>query len=114
MYPGNISSSTDQKLDRIISMMEHLLSSGEVQVNSAMDFSYPYNYGRYEDSHYYNVNGIFYTANTFVLDDPDTIDSFMLEVPDELLNLKEGVHSSLPNYVDAPFVVDISKGDGIT
>ncbi|KAK9121483.1 hypothetical protein Syun_019100 [Stephania yunnanensis] len=57
---------------------------------------------------------IFYTADTFVLDDPDTIDSFVLEVPDELLNLKEGMHASLPNYVDASFVVDISKGDGIT
>ncbi|KAK9168671.1 hypothetical protein Syun_000811 [Stephania yunnanensis] len=57
---------------------------------------------------------IFYTADTFVLDDPDTIDSFVLEVPDELLNLKEGVHVSLPNCVNASFVVDISKGDGIT
>ncbi|KAK9160878.1 hypothetical protein Syun_007219 [Stephania yunnanensis] len=57
---------------------------------------------------------IFYTADTFVLDDPDTINSFMLEVPDELLNLKEGMHVSLPNNVDAPFVVDISKGEGIT
>ncbi|KAK9125515.1 hypothetical protein Scep_014361 [Stephania cephalantha] len=41
---------------------------------------------------------IFYTADTFVLDDPDTIDSFVLEVPYELLNLKEGVHASLPKY----------------
>ncbi|KAK9113837.1 hypothetical protein Syun_020634 [Stephania yunnanensis] len=57
---------------------------------------------------------IFYTADTFVLDDPDTIDSFVLEVPDELLHLKEGMRVSLPNYVDAPFVVDISKGEGIT
>ncbi|KAK9088420.1 hypothetical protein Scep_027502 [Stephania cephalantha] len=57
---------------------------------------------------------IFYTADTFVLDDPDAIDSFVLEVPNELLNLKEGVHASLPKYVDAPFVVDISKGEGIT
>ncbi|KAK9128647.1 hypothetical protein Syun_017444 [Stephania yunnanensis] len=39
-------------------MMEHLLSSGEVQVNPTMDSSYPYNYGRYEDSHYYNVKGV--------------------------------------------------------
>ncbi|KAK9127667.1 hypothetical protein Syun_016464 [Stephania yunnanensis] len=336
MYAGNMSSSADQKLDRLISMMEHHLSSGEVQVNPSMDSSYPHNYGRYEDSHYYNVNGvgipqnryqninmnsfvqqvevceicgdyshsahncpyhpqyenyhyssyappqpyfsgfmshtqapqhernqrchqslslnymmmevmeslpeswrtrneipnidlslsaltdvqtsftftpeedvsvdtltnlevrediqpedyvmeiskecevfqiepeivialnegedemnidvnsakpekpqieskedqplvlvqpptlpytygtpykgvevrerlqIFYTADTFLLDDPDTIDSFVLEVPDELLNLKEGVHASLPDYVDAPFVVDISKGEGIT
>ncbi|KAK9135439.1 hypothetical protein Syun_014769 [Stephania yunnanensis] len=57
---------------------------------------------------------IFYIADTFVLDDPDTIDSFVLEVPDKLLNLKESVHASLPKYVDAPFVVDISKGEGIT
>ncbi|KAK9134875.1 hypothetical protein Syun_014205 [Stephania yunnanensis] len=218
MYPGNISSSTDQKLDRLISMMEHLLSSGEVRVNPTKDFSYPHNYGRYEDSHYYNVNEvafnpeedvsddtlknlevhditqvedylietseecevfqiepeivialnegedemkidvnsdepempqieieedqplvlvqpptfpctfgtpykgvkvrerlqIFYTADTFVLDDPAMIDSFVLEVSDELLNLKEGVHVSMPKYVDASFVVDISKEKGIT
>ncbi|KAK9121484.1 hypothetical protein Syun_019101 [Stephania yunnanensis] len=57
---------------------------------------------------------IFYTADTFVLDDPATIDSFVLEVPDKLLNLKEDVHVSMPKYVDAPFVVDISKGEGIT
>ncbi|KAK9151578.1 hypothetical protein Syun_009887 [Stephania yunnanensis] len=57
---------------------------------------------------------IFYTADTFVLGNLDTIYSFVLEVPDELLNLKEGVHASLPNYADAPFVVDISKGEGIT
>ncbi|KAK9128440.1 hypothetical protein Syun_017237 [Stephania yunnanensis] len=56
---------------------------------------------------------IFYTADTFVLDNPDTIDSFVLEIPDELLNLKEGVYASLPNYVDVSFVVDISKGEGI-
>ncbi|KAK9125543.1 hypothetical protein Scep_014389 [Stephania cephalantha] len=57
---------------------------------------------------------IFYTAHTFVLDDPDATYSFVLEVPNELLNLKEGVHASLPKYVDAPFVVDISKGEGTT
>ncbi|KAK9169534.1 hypothetical protein Syun_001674 [Stephania yunnanensis] len=310
MYAGNMSSSTDQKLDRLLSLMEQLFSSCEVQVNPDMDSAYSHNYDRYEDSHYYNVNGvdyshsahncpynsryenyhyssyaspqpdfsgfmshtqapqhernqrchqslslndmmmevmeclpeswrtrneipnidlslpaltdvqtsftftleedvsddtltnleviedtqmedylietsdecdvfpiepeivialnegedemnidvnsekpekpqleskedqllvlvqpptlpctfgtpykgvevrerlqIFYTAHTFVLDDPDTIDSFVLEVPDELLNLKEGMHASLPNYVDAPFVVDVSKGEGIT
>ncbi|KAK9135583.1 hypothetical protein Syun_014913 [Stephania yunnanensis] len=54
---------------------------------------------------------IFYITATFVLDDPDATDSFVLEVPNELLNLKEGVHASLPN---TPFVVDISKGEGIT
>ncbi|KAK9125334.1 hypothetical protein Scep_014180 [Stephania cephalantha] len=57
---------------------------------------------------------IFYTTYTFVFDDPDAIDSFVFEVPNELLNLKEGVHASLPKYVDESFVVDISKGEGIT
>ncbi|KAK9169019.1 hypothetical protein Syun_001159 [Stephania yunnanensis] len=57
---------------------------------------------------------IFYTTDTFVLDNPDETNSFALEVPNELLNLKEDVHASLPKYVDAPFVVDISKGEGIT
>ncbi|KAK9169502.1 hypothetical protein Syun_001642 [Stephania yunnanensis] len=57
---------------------------------------------------------IFYTTDTFVLDDPDAIDSFMLEVPNELLNLKEGMYALMPKYVDAPFVVDINKGEGIT
>ncbi|KAK9134705.1 hypothetical protein Syun_014035 [Stephania yunnanensis] len=57
---------------------------------------------------------IFYNADTFVLDEPDTIDSFVLEVLNELLNLKEGVHASSPKYVDASFVFDISKGEGIT
>ncbi|KAK9115198.1 hypothetical protein Syun_021995 [Stephania yunnanensis] len=57
---------------------------------------------------------IFYTADTFVLDDHDTTDSFVLEVPNELPIPKEGVHDALSKYVDAPFVVDISKGDGIT
>ncbi|KAK9157909.1 hypothetical protein Scep_004483 [Stephania cephalantha] len=37
---------------------------------------------------------IFYTADTFVLDDPDATYSFVLEVPNELLNLKEGVRRS--------------------
>ncbi|KAK9093085.1 hypothetical protein Syun_027996 [Stephania yunnanensis] len=57
---------------------------------------------------------IFYNADTSVLDEPDIIDSFVLEVPDELLNLKEGVHASLSKCVDAPFIVEISKGEGIT
>ncbi|KAK9157939.1 hypothetical protein Scep_004513 [Stephania cephalantha] len=182
--------------------------------NLVMDFSYPYNYGRFEYSHYYNVNGgeeeasvdtlknfeanevtqmkdylseigerrevfqiepeiviavdeeendmkidvisdrqekpqieieenqplvlvqpptlpctfgkpykgvevkkhsqIFYTADTFVLDNPYATDSFVLEVLNELPNLKEGMHASLAEYVDAPFIVDISKRDGIT
>ncbi|KAK9151012.1 hypothetical protein Syun_009321 [Stephania yunnanensis] len=57
---------------------------------------------------------IFYNADTFMLDEPDTIDSFVLEVPDDLLNLKEAMHVSMPKYIDATFVVDISKGEGIT
>ncbi|KAK9168556.1 hypothetical protein Syun_000696 [Stephania yunnanensis] len=57
---------------------------------------------------------IFYTANTFVLEDHDVTNSFVLEVSNELPILKEGVHAALPKYVDAPFVVDISKGEGIT
>ncbi|KAK9140565.1 hypothetical protein Scep_010246 [Stephania cephalantha] len=57
---------------------------------------------------------IFYTTDTFVLDDRDAIESFVLKDPNELPNLKEGVHDSLPKYVDAPFFVDISKGEGIT
>ncbi|KAK9127458.1 hypothetical protein Syun_016255 [Stephania yunnanensis] len=57
---------------------------------------------------------IFYTADTFVLYDHDMTDSFVLEVPNELRTLKEGMHAALPKAVDAPFVVDISKGEGIT
>ncbi|KAK9083221.1 hypothetical protein Scep_029692 [Stephania cephalantha] len=44
---------------------------------------------------------IFYIVDTFVLDDPDATYSFVLEVPNELLNLKNGMHGSLPKYVDA-------------
>ncbi|KAK9100944.1 hypothetical protein Scep_024374 [Stephania cephalantha] len=57
---------------------------------------------------------IFYTTDTFVLDDHDSTDSFMSEVSNELPNLKESVHVALPKYVDAPFIIDISKGEGIT
>ncbi|KAK9107119.1 hypothetical protein Syun_023130 [Stephania yunnanensis] len=57
---------------------------------------------------------IFYIVDTFVLDDHDSTDSFVLEVPNELPILKEDMHATLPKYVDAPFVVDISKGEGIT
>ncbi|KAK9090695.1 hypothetical protein Sjap_023872 [Stephania japonica] len=48
---------------------------------------------------------IFYTADTFVSDDRDLIDSYVLEVPDELLHLKEGMYDELPKAIDAPFVV---------
>ncbi|KAK9129804.1 hypothetical protein Sjap_010291 [Stephania japonica] len=57
---------------------------------------------------------IFYTVDTFVSADDDAIDSYVLEVPDELLNLNEGMSDELPKAIDAPFVVDISKGEGIT
>ncbi|KAK9083806.1 hypothetical protein Scep_030277 [Stephania cephalantha] len=36
------------------------------------------------------------------------------KVLNELPSLKEGVHVSLPKAIDAPFVVDISKGEVIT
>ncbi|KAK9137649.1 hypothetical protein Sjap_008243 [Stephania japonica] len=46
--------------------------------------------------------------------DDYAIDSYVLEVPDELLHLKEGMYDELPKAIDASFVVDISKGEGIT
>ncbi|KAK9130405.1 hypothetical protein Sjap_010892 [Stephania japonica] len=57
---------------------------------------------------------IFYTADTFVLADHNLIDSYVLEVLDELLHPKEGMYDELPKAIDAPFVVDISKGEDIT
>ncbi|KAK9144365.1 hypothetical protein Sjap_004268 [Stephania japonica] len=57
---------------------------------------------------------IFYTADTFVSNDHDATESFVLEIPDELLNLKEGMLAELLKAIDVPFVVDISKGKGIT
>ncbi|KAK9137350.1 hypothetical protein Sjap_007944 [Stephania japonica] len=47
---------------------------------------------------------IFYTADTFVLNNHDATESYVLEVPDELLNLKEGMSAELPKAIDAPFV----------
>ncbi|KAK9130759.1 hypothetical protein Sjap_011246 [Stephania japonica] len=47
-------------------------------------------------------------------DDHAVTKSFVLKVSVELPILKEGMHVSLPKVVDAPFVVDISKGEGIT
>ncbi|KAK9110377.1 hypothetical protein Sjap_018437 [Stephania japonica] len=38
----------------------------------------------------------------------------VLEVPDELLNLKEGMSAELPKAIDVSFIVDISKGEDIT
>ncbi|KAK9138088.1 hypothetical protein Sjap_008682 [Stephania japonica] len=52
---------------------------------------------------------IFYMADIFVSDDHTLTDSYMLEVSDELLNLKEIMYAELPKAIDTPFVVDISK-----
>ncbi|KAK9147966.1 hypothetical protein Scep_006723 [Stephania cephalantha] len=60
------------------------------------------------------LSQIFYIADTFVLDDHDVTESFVLEVPDGLPSLKEGMPISLPKAIDAPFIVDISKGEGIS
>ncbi|KAK9145237.1 hypothetical protein Sjap_005140 [Stephania japonica] len=57
---------------------------------------------------------IFYTADTFVSDDRDATQSNVLVVPNELLSLKEGMPAKLPKAIDVPFIVDISKGEGIT
>ncbi|KAK9131408.1 hypothetical protein Sjap_011895 [Stephania japonica] len=56
---------------------------------------------------------IFYTADTFLSDDHDVTESYVLEVPNELLNLKEGMLAELRKAIDVSFVVDISKGKGI-
>ncbi|KAK9130007.1 hypothetical protein Sjap_010494 [Stephania japonica] len=39
--------------------------------------------------------------------DDDAIDSYVLEVLDELLHMKEGMYDELPKSIDAPFVFDI-------
>ncbi|KAK9168817.1 hypothetical protein Syun_000957 [Stephania yunnanensis] len=59
------------------------------------------------------ANFLHYRPN-FDLDDHDAVESFMLELLNELPSLNEGVHVALPKAIDPPFVVDISKGDGIT
>ncbi|KAK9145239.1 hypothetical protein Sjap_005142 [Stephania japonica] len=57
---------------------------------------------------------IFYTADTFVSGDRNAIESFVLKVPNELPNLKEGMPILLPKALDASFFLDISHGEGIT
>ncbi|KAK9085327.1 hypothetical protein Sjap_025738 [Stephania japonica] len=57
---------------------------------------------------------IFYTADTFVLDDHDATESYMLEVSDGLLNLNEGMSAELSKAIEASFFADISKGEDIT
>ncbi|KAK9130607.1 hypothetical protein Sjap_011094 [Stephania japonica] len=88
----------------------HQISSGDSIIASY----HLYNYGSFEDSYYHGVNEIFYTADTFVSDDHDAIESYVLEIPDELLNLKKSMPAELPKAIDAPFIVDISKEEGIT
>ncbi|KAK9133712.1 hypothetical protein Scep_013240 [Stephania cephalantha] len=52
---------------------------------------------------------IFYTADTFVFDDHDATYSFVLKVLNELPNLKEGMHISLPKYVDRHLLLTSRK-----
>ena len=49
-----------------------------------------------------------------MLDGEDEIKSYVLEVPDELLNLTEGIPMSLPKNTLMPFVWDNSKLVGVT
>ncbi|KAK9102876.1 hypothetical protein Sjap_020130 [Stephania japonica] len=42
--------------------------------------------------------------------DHDATESYVLEVPNELLNLKGGMPTELPKAIDVSFVVDISIG----
>ncbi|KAK9148259.1 hypothetical protein Scep_007016 [Stephania cephalantha] len=51
-------------IDEILVNLEKISQArGVVQVgNHAMDSSYPHNYGRFEDSHYYNVNRLCITT----------------------------------------------------
>ncbi|KAK9102895.1 hypothetical protein Sjap_020149 [Stephania japonica] len=57
---------------------------------------------------------VFNAVDTFVSDDHNATKSFVLEVLNVLINLKEGKPVELPKAIDALFVVDISKGEGIT
>ncbi|KAK9103194.1 hypothetical protein Sjap_020448 [Stephania japonica] len=57
---------------------------------------------------------IFYNADTFMSNDHDATESFMLEVSDELSNMMECMPVALSKAIDASFVIDISKGEGIT
>ncbi|KAK9145842.1 hypothetical protein Sjap_005745 [Stephania japonica] len=57
---------------------------------------------------------IFYMPDTFMSYDQDEQEFFVLEVPNELLILKEVMSAELSKYVDTSFIVDISKGEGIT
>ncbi|KAK9102918.1 hypothetical protein Sjap_020172 [Stephania japonica] len=56
----------------------------------------------------------FCTADTFVLDDPKIIDSFVLEVPEKLPFLNKGVSVSLPNARGESIILGYSLLEGIT
>ncbi|KAK9132258.1 hypothetical protein Scep_011786 [Stephania cephalantha] len=84
---GTISVRRGEQKEEISSLVLNMYAG-----NSVMAY-YSHNYGRFEDSHYYNVNGV---------------------VPNELPSIKEGVHVELAKAIDAPFVVDISKEEDIT
>ncbi|KAK9117631.1 hypothetical protein Sjap_016578 [Stephania japonica] len=56
----------------------------------------------------------FCTADTFVLDDPEIIDSYVLEVPDKLSFLNKGVSVSLPNARGESIILRYSLLEGIT
>ncbi|KAK9090897.1 hypothetical protein Sjap_024074 [Stephania japonica] len=56
----------------------------------------------------------FCTADTFVLDDSEIIDSFVLEVSDKLPFLNKGVSISLPNARGESIILGYSLLEGIT
>ncbi|KAK9137757.1 hypothetical protein Sjap_008351 [Stephania japonica] len=56
----------------------------------------------------------FCTADTFVLDDLDITDSYVLEVPDKLPFLNKGVSVSLPNAKGESIILGYSLLEGIT
>ncbi|KAK9085726.1 hypothetical protein Sjap_026137 [Stephania japonica] len=55
----------------------------------------------------------FCTADTFVLDDPEIIDSYVLEVPDKLPFLNKSVFVSLPNARGESIILGYSLLEGI-
>ncbi|KAK9123597.1 hypothetical protein Sjap_013199 [Stephania japonica] len=56
----------------------------------------------------------FCTADTFVLDDPEIIGSYVLEVPDKLPFLHRCVSLSLPNAKGESIILGYSLLEGIT
>ncbi|KAK9095748.1 hypothetical protein Sjap_021245 [Stephania japonica] len=52
-------------------------------------------------------------VDIIIAKDEEEENEMKIEVPNELPILKEGMHASLPKAEDAPFIVDILKGEGI-